>query len=403
MKRVIVLESLAILGVIGVLGYLHWKLNKINNERIQKEARISQLENDLASAKFMLGSGEKTTQSELVLLKDKVGEIHNLIRNLEKKLHEQTKDFECLREKLQKVSHDKETLLEKLNTLKRKQTEWGDAARNASLVAKELKLHEKAIERIQESLLEDYNRLRKELILPSVQLNGPDTVGSGILVYSGPGKSGSRTESYVFTSYHVVRDIFSDIPSDKEKVVQVKVYTKKGNTVTYKADLVASNKTIDAALLKLRTNKTFENVAKIATMEDLRGVTIFTKVVAVGCPLGNDPIPTEGVITHLKNRIQGSEYWMINAPTYLGNSGGGVFLAESRKLIGIFSKIYTHGRYQPSIVPHMGLCTPLSKVIPWLEKTPYSFIVKNPKNERTSLRKIEASLTRKGGASMHRR
>jgi hypothetical protein len=45
-----------------------------------------------------------------------------------------------------------------------------------------------------------------------------------------------------------------------------------------------------------------------------------------------------------------------------------VFDARSRELIGIFSKIYTHGASRTTIVPHMGLATPLPLVYEWLDQ-----------------------------------
>ena len=66
---------------------------------------------------------------------------------------------------------------------------------------------------------------------------------------------------------------------------------------------------------------------------------------------------------------------MISAPTYIGNSGGGIFDAETHHLIGIFSKIYTHGSMRSSIVPHMGLVTPLTAIYTWLEEEGYSAMI----------------------------
>ena len=68
-------------------------------------------------------------------------------------------------------------------------------------------------------------------------------------------------------------------------------------------------------------------------------------------------------------------YWMINAPTYIGNSGGGIFDARTHELLGVFSKIYTHGTLRPTIVPHMGLATPLHEVYPWLAEEGFGFLV----------------------------
>ena len=56
---------------------------------------------------------------------------------------------------------------------------------------------------------------------------------------------------------------------------------------------------------------------------------------------------------------------MINAPGYFGNSGGGVFEAEHRRLIGVYSKVYT---YKRGVVSHMGLIAPVTAIHEWLAK-----------------------------------
>jgi hypothetical protein len=68
---------------------------------------------------------------------------------------------------------------------------------------------------------------------------------------------------------------------------------------------------------------------------------------------------------------------MLSAPTYIGNSGGGIFDAKSHQLIGVFSKIYTHGNLRPTVVPHMGLATPMHQVYEWIEKEKLGRLVAN--------------------------
>ena len=63
---------------------------------------------------------------------------------------------------------------------------------------------------------------------------------------------------------------------------------------------------------------------------------------------------------------------MISAPTYIGNSGGGIFDAQTHELLGIFSKIYTHGSIRPTVVPHMGLATSMLVVYDWLDKVGFA-------------------------------
>jgi hypothetical protein len=98
-------------------------------------------------------------------------------------------------------------------------------------------------------------------------------------------------------------------------------------------------------------------------------------VLAHLCPLGNDPIPTFGEIADTHHVVDSSHYWMISAPTYIGNSGGGIFDAETHELMGIFSKIYTHGSLRPTVVPHMGLVTSLTTIYDWLDTVGYASLV----------------------------
>ena len=377
MKRT-VLEIALAGGILAALGYFHEKLNLMKSTHSTKDLQIARLESDLAQAKFLLGTNDKERNTRIAKLQERLAELTSTLQTMEEKLTSQDRHLEAVQAVLEQVTRQKEEVARDLRKLRKEEGKWGSMAKNAALVADKLREQERALERLKVSLLEDKEHLRKALLLPSVQLNGPDTVGSGTLVYSGPARKGPGWETFVFTSYHVVRDIFSDIPSDKEKVVDVTIYLPKGKK-TFKADLVAQETRIDLAILKLRSKVRIPFTASLATREELERLDVFTKIVAVGCPLGNDPIPTEGVVTDMKNTIGRANYWMINAPTYLGNSGGGVFLADSRHLVGVFSKIFTHGKFNPAVVPHMGLCTPLPDILKWLEKTPYSFLAGKPK------------------------
>ena len=133
---------------------------------------------------------------------------------------------------------------------------------------------------------------------------------------------------------------------------------------------------LDAALLEVYTDEALPNGAELATRKQLADTRIFDRIYAVGCPLGNDPIPTPGEIATCRHRVEGELYWMINAPTYIGNSGGGIFDAETHELLGIFSKIYTHGSMRSTIVPHMGLATPIETVYDWLEENGFAHLVR---------------------------
>jgi S1-C subfamily serine protease len=219
----------------------------------------------------------------------------------------------------------------------------------------------------------DLHAMWRELVGPVVQLAGDASVGSGVLIPSEPlPQGGFRTR--ILTAWHVVRDIQGD-PPDLELAVPVQIYHEDGTTRHEKAKLLAHDPKVDVALLEIVTESPLEFGARLAPRSRLAEASTFDQVVAVGCPLGNDPIPTRGEIATCQHEVDGERYWMINAPTYIGNSGGGIFDSKNHELLGIFSKIYTHGSLRPTIVPHMGLVTPMAKVYDWLAQVGYGEIV----------------------------
>ena len=222
------------------------------------------------------------------------------------------------------------------------------------------------IEKLESQVYRDPGELTRTMLLPTVQLNGDDTVGSGTIVFSGPNSHrGGKIETYALTSYHVVRNILADTPKAQHEGFEVTVYLP-GDKLVVKGKMVASQPKIDAALVRLFTDRRLPFVADVLPRTETDAVKVWDPVCAVGCPLGNDPVPSHGEVSSLKNELNGANYWMVNAPTYFGNSGGGIYRAETRQLIGVFSKIYTHGKGTPVVVPHMGLCTPIDAIYEWL-------------------------------------
>lgn len=208
----------------------------------------------------------------------------------------------------------------------------------------------------------------RDIVAPTVQLSGETTVGSGVLLTSRHLGKGAGYETLLVTSWHVVRDILADAGSD-EAPVPVAVFDMQGNVRSMTASLLCREVKMDAALLRLNSRKRLDHGATLATRQELDSRRVFHDLYAVGCPLGNDPIPTRGEIADLTHVVDGTSYWMISAPTYIGNSGGGIYDAGSGRLMGLFSKIYTHGSVRPTVVPHMGLVTPLGPFYDWLEET----------------------------------
>jgi len=233
--------------------------------------------------------------------------------------------------------------------------------------------------------------LSRDLLAPTIQLNGDDTVGSGTLIYSRMNPKTGRYDSYALTSYHVIRNILADTPRAKREGLSITLYMDKGKREV-RGDMVAHQALIDAALVKLRTKERFTNIARVSDKQTSENLRVWDAIYTVGCPLGNDPIPTQGEVSSLHNELNGANYWMINAPTYFGNSGGGVYVASSRELVGVFSKIYTHGRGNPVVIPHMGLLTPMPLIREWLDKIKMGFVLKTDTRATTPEQKRLAQL-----------
>ncbi len=245
-----------------------------------------------------------------------------------------------------------------------------------------------AIATLASQLYRDPQELTRTMLWPTVQLNGDDTVGSGTIVFSGENtRNGGSLETYALTSYHVVRNILADTPKAQADGFDVTVYLP-GERLTVKGRMVASQPKIDAALVRLFTDRKLPFVANVLPRGETSAVKVWDPVCAVGCPLGNDPVPSHGEVSSLKNELNGANYWMVNAPTYFGNSGGGIYRADTRQLIGVFSKIYTHGKGTPVVVPHMGLCTPIEAVYEWLATEKLEHLLQSSAVSRVDLSQL---------------
>lgn len=222
----------------------------------------------------------------------------------------------------------------------------------------------------------DLERRWLDLMGPTVQISGENSIGSGVLLASRPNATGSH-DNYLLTAWHVVRDVQGDL-QHLDMPVPVTIYARDGSKREVRSRLLRYDADVDAALLVLETDERLGVGAGLATREELADVSVFRPIYAVGCPLGNDPIPTLGEISSIQHEVDGRSYWMINAPTYIGNSGGGVFDAQSHELLGIFSKIYNYGTARPTVVPHMGLVVPLTKIYAWLDSVGYGELAGAP-------------------------
>ena len=217
---------------------------------------------------------------------------------------------------------------------------------------------------------EDPRQLHRDILGPSVQVNAGGSVGGGTLLFS------HETHSYVVTAHHVVQKLLTDgDDAETRSPAEVTMYDDEGAiTDAVEGDLIAWDERKDLALLRLRSVHPFRNVAHLASRETLRSTRVFTPIYAVGCPLGHDPLPTLGEIATLNKEVHGERFWMMNAPTIFGNSGGGVFHRETRELVGVSVMVCTYDGAVSTPVPHLGIMVSLETVYDWLDGLNYHFI-----------------------------
>jgi len=236
--------------------------------------------------------------------------------------------------------------------------------------------------------------LRERILHPVFQIDAEESVGSAVLVWHGEDSDGPFY--LALSAQHVLRDLVhpgegegaadagagSDNPArplaadvDLTQIDIPCVFDQLGpKPLRVNARLIAENPAADLALLELRTDRELGPVARLAPRSAAERVDSFTPIWTVGCPLGTTAQATRGEVTRTDWKVGSQPYWMVSSPAYFGNSGGGVFLADSLELVGVFSKIYTHGSYRPQVVTHMGLAVPLPVLHDWLAEVGYGFL-----------------------------
>ena len=354
---------------------------ELNEESLPEHLRELALELECTSAELervrgQLVAVEESQQSKEAGLRSRLDTIATEVERSQEEIlialsdqDSQIRALESIRQSLESTDLERHVREAKL-----------DADQRLSQLGSRLQELQGDLLNISGSMQRDVDRLWEELVAPTVQLAGVSTVGSGVLLRSRETEREGQYETLLITAWHVVRDIIAE-SGETRPPIPVAIHHEDGLIQRETATLLENEVGLDVALLRLDTSEFIEHGAVLATRHRLEQVRTFERIYAVGCPLGNDPIPTPGEVAHPRHSVDGSTYWMISAPTYIGNSGGPIFDAETFELLGIFSKIYTHGSLRPTVVPHMGLVTPLHLVYDWLEGLDSARLVAAPGEE----------------------
>ncbi|MBF0489294.1 MAG: trypsin-like peptidase domain-containing protein [Candidatus Omnitrophica bacterium] len=155
-----------------------------------------------------------------------------------------------------------------------------------------------------------------------VDNKGFENVGAGIFV---------DDRGYVLTNYHVTRDATD---------VVVTIWNGGGTTTDLRADIIASEPSMDLALLKVRADGPFPEVR----IGDSSFTQIGDYVVAVGSPFGIEQTVTSGIISGIRKSImienvRYENLFQTDAPINHGSSGGPLVNLKG-EVIGINTAIY---------------------------------------------------------------
>ncbi|MEK7611744.1 MAG: serine protease [Patescibacteria group bacterium] len=137
---------------------------------------------------------------------------------------------------------------------------------------------------------------------------------------------------------------------------------------TYEAKICMRNDVYDIAVLVFESNK-IHRQACVRSVGLTGRVQLGDNIYLVSYPRGIGPFRECGeVLSREENLIT------INAPGYLGSSGGGVFLVTTGELIGVYTKMLGNPEAGEPLQVDVGYVTPLHSIIRWVRGENCSFV-----------------------------
>ncbi len=303
-------------------------------------------------------------------LQDSINGIQRELQTSEQSLSETRKDLDALRRENRTSRHQFEEQRRFSERLLESASRETDSRMN--ILEEEFRSNRastrEGLAGLRRSLERDLERIRKEILGPSLQVSARSGVGGGTVIgcrETGP----DEYEIFIVTAFHVVeKAVVEKEGKTTFQEVEIRVYDAGGKLADERtAEFLSHHRAKDLALLRMRSSEPWPVVANLASRDTLRAIRVFTPVYAVGCPLGHPPLPSPGEISTLRKEVDGENFWMMNAPTFFGNSGGGIFHRETHELVGISAMICTYDGFVSVPVPHLGIMVSLETVYDWLD------------------------------------
>lgn len=234
--------------------------------------------------------------------------------------------------------------------------------------------------------------LHERVLYPVVRVRTESAGGSGTVIQSlpDPRKEGEHL-TFVLTNWHVIEKAIEvkkrwnsvlkreiDAETFRQVTVEIFDYVRLSEVTsanTHRADIVAYDRLHDLAILKLDSPRAVPYVARLMPAEDCAGVKLFTPLWTSGCSLGHDPFANPGYLTYLHEQIESKLYWMCNANSIFGNSGGGVFHGETHEQIGVTARISSiQLGFGYDIMTWMGFFIPAPRIYEFIDEQELQFL-----------------------------
>lgn len=254
---------------------------------------------------------------------------------------------------------------------------------------------------------QELQQKHEQFLYPVVRIFSNKAAGSGTLIYSEPDpKNAGEYLTFVLTNHHVIEDLIEvkklwnsllkrniETEITQQGKVETFQYVKMSindSSNRYNADILAYSKEEDMAILKIESPRPFPYVAKIYPKDKIEDIKLFMKIVVSGCSLAHEPFCNFGEITYLNEKIENKRYWMTNASSIFGNSGGALFLADTGELIGIPSRITgIQLGFGMDVVTWMGFSAHTSRIYDFLEQQELQFLFDKTQSYYEALEKRE--------------
>ncbi|MBI4242862.1 MAG: trypsin-like peptidase domain-containing protein [Planctomycetes bacterium] len=211
---------------------------------------------------------------------------------------------------------------------------------------------------------------KEKMLSPTVQVRYDNASGAGVVIRKERADSAFQ-KIFVITAFHTIKDYLDDKTKKNDIIVYLYDENERYQHIAW---IYKFSKELDLAILTFETRIDNVSVAKFVRKDKVKQISVYDPVITIGCPLGYDPIATEGRITSFKKEIKGNDFWLMNCPTVYGNSGGGVFLKKTGELIGIANMICTYDGIISTPVYHMSIFLPISVIFEWLDGNEMAFL-----------------------------